>query len=141
MSEADTATIEGGCNCGAVRYRIAGAPIAVVACHCTSCRRQSGATYSVNIVAKTRDVTVEGSLGAYEDNDTSSGKPVIREFCSRCGSPIRSVITAQPAIVAIKAGTADNASDFAPGLHVWTSSKLAWVEIPAGLPALPRDPS
>ncbi|QKR98389.1 GFA family protein [Sphingomonas sp. CL5.1] len=141
MSETDDAAIEGGCNCGAVRYRIEGAPLAVAACHCTSCRRQSGAAYSVNIVAKARHVAIEGPLGAYEDNDTASGKPVIREFCARCGSPIRSVITAQPAIVAIKAGTADNAGDFAPGLHVWTASKLPWVEIPAGLPSFPRDPA
>ncbi len=43
--------IEGGCNCGAIRYRIEGEPLAVAACHCTRCRGQSGHTYRQAIVA------------------------------------------------------------------------------------------
>ena len=54
---------------------------------------------------------------------------------------IRSIPTAQPAIVAIKAGTADNAGDFAPTLHIWTVSKLPWVGLPADLPSFAPDPA
>lgn len=126
--------IEGGCNCGAVRYKLEGDPLAIAACHCTRCRRQSGSAYSVNLVVKASAVTVTGSLAVYEDPETSSGAPVRREFCATCGSPIRSVPTANPRIVAIKAGTADEAGGLAPTLHIWTQSKLPWVEIPAGLP-------
>lgn len=132
--------IEGGCNCGAVRYVITAAPLAVVACHCTRCRRQSGAAYSVNLVVTTPSMTVTGDLSVFEDRDTSSGSPVMREFCGACGSPIRSLITANPAIIAVKAGTADDAGTFAPVLHVWTQSKLPWVEIPAGLPQFAQNP-
>lgn len=127
-------TIEGGCNCGAIRYTIAGPALAVAACHCTRCRRQSGSAFSVNLVVKTGDMTVMGDLAVFEDTETSSGQSVLREFCGVCGSPIRSRLNANPQIVAVKAGTTDAPHGFAPTFHVWTQSKLAWVEIPAGLP-------
>lgn len=130
---------EGGCNCGAVRYRIEGAPISVAACHCSNCRRQSGAAYSVNIVVKASAITIEGELASYLDPDTSSGQPVLREFCAACGSPIRSIPQSAPRIVAVKAGTADRPGDFAPKVHIWTKSRLPWVEIPEGLPQFPEN--
>lgn len=125
---------EGGCNCGAIRYRVEGTPLAVAACHCTRCRRQSGAAYSVNLVVRASAMTVAGTLAVYEDPETSSGSPVRREFCGSCGSPIRSVMTADPRVVAVKAGTADAPGDFAPTLHIWTGSKLPWVDLPPDLP-------
>ena len=100
--------IEGGCNCGAVRYTIDGPVLAVAACHCTRCRRQSGSIYSVNLLVAPAAMTITGALKTYEDTDTSSGLPVQREFCGSCGSPIRSIIGANPDMVAIKAGTLDD---------------------------------
>ena len=134
--------IEGGCNCGAVRYAIDGEPLAVAACHCTRCRRQSGSAFSVNLVvmASTMTVTVTGDLAVFEDTETSSGASVMRQFCRVCGSPIRSLLAANPAITAVKAGTVDEPDGFAPTLHVWTQSKLAWVEVPAGMPQFAQNP-
>ena len=126
--------IEGGCNCGAIRYRIEGTPLVVAACHCTRCRRQSGSAYSINLLVSPSAMTIEGALAAFEDTDTTSGSPVRREFCSACGSPIRSVLGANPDMVAVKVGTLDDPTPFAPALHVYTRSKIAWVEVPAGTP-------
>ncbi len=120
----------GGCNCGAVRYRVDSSPLAVAACHCSQCRRQSGAAYSVNLVVRARTMTVTGELSAWTDTDTESGAPLAREFCARCGSPVRSVPSASPGIVALKAGTLDDPAPFAPSVHLWTSSKLPWVAVP-----------
>ena len=75
-----------------------------------------------------------------EDRETSSGASVMREFCGLCGSPIRSTLMANPDIIAVKAGTADAPDSFAPTIHVWTQSKLAWFQIPAGLPQFARNP-
>jgi len=132
--------IEGGCNCGAIRYRIEGAPLGVAACHCTRCRRQSGSIYSVNVLVSPSAMTVEGELSVFEDKDTTSGSSVYREFCGACGSPIRSVLAANPSVIAVKAGTLDDPDPFAPGLHVFTRSKIAWVEIPAGAPQFESSP-
>jgi hypothetical protein len=132
--------LNGACNCGAVRYIIRGRPLAVVACHCTNCRKQSGAAHSVNVVVKASAMSVDGSLEAYQDPDSESGVPVAREFCGDCGSPIRSVPGASPKIIAVKAGTMERAGEFAPTMHIWTSSALPWVEIPDDLPTFAKSP-
>ena len=132
--------IEGGCNCGAIRYRIEGTPLAVAACHCTRCRRQSGSVYSVNLVVPAAAMTMTGEVKVFEDADTTSGQPVYREFCSDCGSPIRSLLGASPGIVAVKVGTLDDPGPHAPGLHVFTRSKIDWVEIAPGVPQFAESP-
>lgn len=132
--------IEGGCNCGAVRYRLDAKPLAVIACHCSNCRRQSGSAFSVNLVTKAKALVIEGELGIYEDKDTQSGVPLRREFCVRCGSQIRSVPTNGTSLIVIKAGSVDDAGLFAPMMHIWTDSKLSWVEIPKGMPSFPKGP-
>lgn len=137
---AECEVIEGGCNCGRTRYTIQGRPMAVAACHCRNCQRQSGAAYSVNLIAASDSVAIEGELARYEDPNSESGKPVLREFCPGCGSPIRSVATASPAVVAIKAGTLDEPGAFAPTVHIWTCEMLDWLEIPEGLPSFPKGP-
>ena len=130
----------GGCNCGAIRYVLTARPLAVAACHCTSCRKQSGATFSVNLVVPADGMQVSGELATWTDPDTESGRPVLRQFCGTCGSPIRSVVQAQPGIIAVKAGTLDNPDAFAPVVHIWTDSKLSWVELPANVPAFAKSP-
>jgi len=132
--------IEGGCNCGAVRYVLTAEPQVVAACHCSNCRRQSGAAFSVNLVVPLDAMEVTGELASYADHDTASGKTVHRQYCGSCGSPIRSLLDSAPEIAAVKAGTADEPGRFAPAVHVWTSSALPWVHIPDNLPQFPRNP-
>lgn len=130
---------EGGCNCGAIRYKVAGAPIVVAICHCGNCRRQSGSAFSVNIVVRTDSLSLTGKLMTYEDTDTASKLPVSRQFCGGCGSPILSRSEATPKLAIVKAGTADDPHQFVPTIHVWTTSALPWVDIPAGVTQFPRN--
>lgn len=130
--------LTGGCNCGAVRYQIDSAPLTVAACHCRQCRRQSGAAYSVNLIVRVKTMSVEGEIASWTDSDTESGTPLARQYCARCGSPIRSVPSASPGLAAVKAGTLDDPAPFAPAIHIWTASKLPWVTIPEGLPQFHR---
>jgi hypothetical protein len=83
---------------------------------------------------------IEGSPSVWRDTDTQSGAPLDREYCGACGSPIRSVSSASPKLVAVKAGTLDDPSRFAPAMHLWTRSKLPWVEIPEGVPSFEQGP-
>ncbi len=137
----DQSVLRGGCNCGAVRYEISSKPLAVIACHCTSCRRQSGAAFSVNLVVLADAMSVEGELASWLDPDTESGAPIQRQFCAACGSPIRSVPTAAPKMIALKAGTLDAPEAFAPMMHIWTRSALPWSSIPNGLPRFEKGPA
>lgn len=134
----DGTCLTGGCNCGAVRYRVESRPLVVAACHCSQCRRQSGAAYSVNLVVRAKTMTVEGELSSWIDTDTESGAPLSRDYCAQCGSPIRSTPSAAPGICALKAGTLDDPASFAPAMHLWTASKLPWVTIPDGVQQFER---
>lgn len=137
---AEEALLKGGCNCGAIRYEISSPPLVVAACHCTQCRRQSGAAFSVNLIVRASTMSIEGEPDTWEDSNTASGTPLVREYCGGCGSPIRSVPSATPKLVAVKAGTLDDPSTFAPAIHIWTRSKLPWVSIPDGLPSFDEGP-
>lgn len=132
-------TFDGGCMCGAIRYRLTEAPLMVLACHCETCRKQSGAAYSVNLAMRSKAVEIEGEFKTFEDRATESGNPVERDFCGTCGSPIRSRPTSGPPVVAVKAGTLDDPAPFPPAMHIWTCSKLGWVTIPDGLPQIERN--
>ena len=124
--------IEGGCNCGAVRYRVDGDPMVVAQCHCRNCQRQSGSAFSTNLLVKAVNVTTTGDLTTYVDKDTLSGDPMLRKFCGHCGSPILSEFSNGSGMVVVKAGTLDDPAPFVPGVSVWTSSALPWVQLPEG---------
>lgn len=131
--------IEGGCNCGAVRYRIDAKPAIVAQCHCRNCQRQSGSAFSVNLMVPADGVTTTGELTTYEDRDTMSGNPVYRKFCGICGSPIFSDLAAGNGMTIVKVGTLDDPAAFAPAVSVWISTKMPWVELPEGQRGFPQN--
>jgi hypothetical protein len=130
-------TRSGGCLCGAVRYEANWPPFATVVCHCLNCQKQAGSALSV-VAALPRDgLTISGELTQYQDKG-SSGQPVYRRFCGKCGSP---VITDTPAaeaegIIFIKAGTLDEAADLKPTLHYWSKRAQGWFTFPDGVERL-----
>jgi len=124
--------IEGGCNCGKIRYSIASNPLVTAQCHCRNCQRQSGSAFSVNLMVRAADVSTTGELTTYEDRDTLTGNPVYRRFCGNCGSPIFSDLADGNGMTVVKLGTLDDPAQFAPGVSVWTSTRLPWVTLPEG---------
>lgn len=132
-------SLEGGCNCGAVRYRIAGDPVAVAQCHCRNCQRQSGSAFSLNLLVRASAAEIAGILTTYEDRDTESGRPVLRKFCGTCGSPIVSVPTPGNGMLIVKAGTLDDPAAVTPRVSVWTDTRLPWVALPEAQRTFPRN--
>lgn len=127
----DQTVREGGCLCGAVRYRVTWPPLSVATCQCAHCQKQAGSALSVVAFLKREQLTLSGELVTYEDRG-ASGDVVYRRFCGRCGSP---VVTETPSATAqdmifIKAGTLDDRSGLAPGVHYWTSSAQDWMVLP-----------
>ncbi len=96
-------TIEGGCLCGAVRYRSDAEPVMQVVCHCETCRKNSGSAFSMNVAVPQDRLRIEsGSPRRYEDHSGASGKAFYRFFCGDCGSHIYSHGPAYGAIAFIK---------------------------------------
>ena len=123
-------TREGGCLCGAVRYRLEGAIEESAYCHCRSCQRQSGAP----VVAW---FAIAPSALAY-----TKGKPkgfrastrATREFCGDCGTYLLFREDDPAATLGINTATLDDPAQVPPTFHIWHDSRIAWFETADRLP-------
>src|SRR6185436_13652648 len=77
--------LEGGCACGAVRYRLESAPMFVHCCHCRDCQRQTGSAFVLNALIETDRVTMLGGAFARSAMPTDSGRPHGVDRCTKCG--------------------------------------------------------
>ena len=130
-------THQGGCHCRAVRYEVSGEPQHMALCHCSDCRKSSGAPM-VAWAAFTEDQfkLVEGEPVTFN----SSGS-AMRSFCPKCGSGLyyRNV-EFLPGIVDIQSATLDDPDVLPPGAHIQTAERLGWMETAHSLPAFERFP-
>jgi hypothetical protein len=120
--------LKGQCLCGEITYRCASEPIVTGLCHCRNCQRQSGSSFSVNVVVPKGSVTFEGSALKVRDSVGGSGLRAQRIFCGTCGSTLLTATEAIPEWEFIKAGTLDDTSDVNPTIEVWCESAQSWVE-------------
>ncbi|HYC53753.1 MAG TPA: GFA family protein [Candidatus Binatia bacterium] len=127
-----TRTIEGGCLCGDVRYRIQGEPIVSTTCQCRTCRKASAAA----IVPWIHVDGADFSFVAGKPIQFESSPPVRRSFCGRCGTPLTYWITSYGPMIDVTTCSLDDPDSFPPVAHVWTSHKLSWVELTDDLPRL-----
>lgn len=120
-------TLQGGCLCGKIRYELETAPLTVIQCHCRNCQRQSGSAFSVNLVYKLSQVSMnKADLACYRDT-ADSGNLVYRYFCPECGSPIVTGNEGLTGIGVIKAGTLDETAGIRPKMSIWECSAQDWV--------------
>lgn len=127
---------EGGCACGAVRYRLTAPPLIVHACHCRDCQRLTGSAFVVNIWIERRFVEADHARLSSTMVTAGSGKPHEIFRCPQCGTAIYSKYHAAPGdTVLLRAGTLDDPAAVAPDVHIFTRSKLPWVTLPAGVPS------
>jgi hypothetical protein len=130
---------EGGCACGAIRYRIEGDPMASANCYCRDCQRASGGSPNhVILTPKPAFAVTKGEPKWYRSKGDSGGD-VARAFCADCGSPLFSEPAGAPFMV-VKVGSLDDPSAFAANLAIWTASAQPWHHIPPGIPAFPQQP-
>ena len=132
-------TREGGCGCGAVRYRIEGGPIFVNNCHCTQCQHQTGSTSVVNAFFESDRVTlVSGKLSSHVVKSGSGGPHEIMR-CADCGVALWSHYPRLGRLgLGLRVGTLDNAGAFRPDAVIFTSEAMPWVALPPGIPAFER---
>jgi hypothetical protein len=116
------AEIQGGCLCGAVRYRAGVPPRISTVCHCADCRRACGAqsvawvTFPVESFA-----IVQG-----EPERFRSSPPVIRTFCGRCGTPLTYQHEERAQEIDVTTGSLDDPEAFPPTKEVFPEQKLSW---------------
>jgi hypothetical protein len=126
--------IEGGCLCGAVRYRVTGQSLARALCHCRSCRLASGAPSVAWTVFPARQFAI--MLG--EPNRYRSSPPVVRTFCGNCGTPLTYQHASRQDKIDVTTVTLDSPDDFPPTKEIWLEHKVAWERLNEGLEHYPR---
>jgi len=143
MTAAAHTCLEGGCACGAVRYRLEAPPLIVHACHCGNCQRQTGAWHAVNALLEShRVVLLRGKIETTElETPSGAGQTVAR--CSQCKvalwSNYHKFSQGLGDIVRfIRVGTLDEPSRVPPDVHIFTDDRNTCAPEPVGAPAFPR---
>jgi hypothetical protein len=122
--------IDGGCQCGHVRYQVVEKPLGLFICHCTECQRQSGSAFGMSLGARNGALVLRsGALKKFEVK-CDSGRIKSCYFCPDCGTRIYHQTENG---ISVKAGTLDDTSWMRPDAHYWTKRKQPWVVIPDGV--------
>jgi hypothetical protein len=124
---------EGGCLCGAIRYRAWGKASGITHCHCRICRRASGAPF-VTWAGFDADkfVFTHGYPTSFSSSDH-----VVRTFCNQCGSSLTYQRLDLPNSIDVTLGSLDEPEAINPGDHTWTESQLSWIAMADSLPRYP----
>lgn len=120
---------EGGCMCGAVRFRADGDTLSRCYCHCGDCRRASGAPVMAFVAYRAEYIEWSGQPEVYR-----SSPGVRRSFCRKCGTSLTYEDEKLPGEVYLAIGAFDEPESFAPEVHGYYSSRLRWLEIRDRLP-------
>lgn len=128
---------EGGCTCGQVRYRLLANPLIVHCCHCRFCQRQTGTAFALNALLAADDVELlQGEVDEIVvESPSGNGQKIAR--CPSCRVAVWSnyfMSGLKDKIRFLRVGTMDNPDLLPPDVHIYTSTKQPWVQIPEGDP-------
>ncbi len=121
-------THTGGCQCGAVRFRMNGQPKDVSVCHCRMCQKAFGAYYAPLVAVGDAEVTWTRG----EPKRFASSNFVKRGFCGDCGTPLT---YEAPDGLSLASGAFDDPSRLPPTIQFGVECKLAFVD---AIPTLPE---
>jgi hypothetical protein len=132
--------IEGGCACGAVRFKITAPLMGTGVCHCRACQYASGGgpTY-VALAPKDALVVTKGEPKVYSSK-ADSGAEIGRAFCAECGTPLWAVPSSTTPFYPVKVGTLDDPSSMQPMVHLYVEAAQPWHLMHQGLPQFPKMP-
>lgn len=117
----------GGCQCGAVRFRVEGALGDASVCHCRMCQKAAGGFYMPLVaVGQAKLDWTRGEPKKFQSSNF--GK---RGFCGACGTPLT---YEAPDGVALTIGSFDHPEEIPPGIQWGTEAKLPYVDDVPGLP-------
>ena len=126
--------LEGGCFCGEVRYRVEGAPTQETSCHCSICRRTTGAPFVTWFTVSPADFTFTAGAPAR----FASSAHGTRSFCPRCGTQLTFQSSRARGELDVTTCSLDDPERVPPRDHTRTSSQLSWIELPDDLPRFPE---
>jgi hypothetical protein len=131
--------IDGGCDCGGVRYRLTDRPLFVHCCHCRWCQRESGAAFALNALIEADRLLLLCGTPELVDTPSASGLGQRIARCPRCRIALWSHYAGSGPLTAfVRVGTLDDPDALPPDIHIFTASKQPWVLIPPQHAAVPE---
>ena len=130
----------GGCQCGAVRYRLQGPLPAAYACHCGECKKQTASAFSLSVPIDTAQLRWTGDPAMFETT-AFSGARKLCYFCAACGTRLWHRGSEDSASATLKVGTLDDPSGIEPMGHLWVSKIHPGISIAANVPAFETQPA
>lgn len=128
--------LEGGCHCGAVRYRIKGEPQHVALCHCGDCRRHAGAPSVCWAGVAEEQFSATGTVTTFASFEHGR-----RDFCPTCGTGLfyrnQAIL---PGLVDVQTGTLDDPAALPPSAHIQVAERLDYMRRLEELPVFERYP-
>ena len=129
--------LEGGCGCGAVRFRLGAPFLGAGYCHCRRCQRRSGTPSSLNAQLESSGFELLAGALVIRTWRPEGGRS--KSFCGECGGHLFSGDPDRETTISIRFGALDGDPEVRPAWRQWISSAPAWFEIPAdGLPRYPE---
>lgn len=127
---------KGQCHCGAVRYEMPAQAIHQALCHCSDCRRHSGAPMVAWGLVPEDKLKVEGETAVYASSEHGR-----RQFCAKCGTGLfytNEVIF--PGTIDVQVATLDDPDEVPPTVQSQVADRIGWMEKLDEMPRFQRYP-
>ncbi|MEY2538414.1 MAG: hypothetical protein QOG67_2154 [Verrucomicrobiota bacterium] len=128
-----TKLISGGCLCGEVRYEAGQSPHNITHCHCSDCRRASGAPF---VTWATFDADNFRFVHGEPRQIDWAGR--VRSFCQNCGTALTFRSGPDAREIDVTVCSFEDATSVLPRDHTWVEDRLAWIHLADGLPEYPQ---
>jgi hypothetical protein len=118
----DAAGVAGGCQCGAVRYRLTAEPTGANVCHCRMCQKASGGPFmTFGGVRMAEFIVTRGAISIFSSSDIAE-----RGFCAQCGTPLTYRDLGADRI-SVTLGSLDDPNAVEPTTQLGVESRVAWL--------------
>ena len=123
---------EGGCSCGAVRFRLRSRPMFTHCCHCLDCQKQTGGALAINGLIETDRIEMLAGAPVKVEMPSPSGRGHDVYRCEKCQVAVWSDYGRRPYLRFVRLATLDAPHAIAPDVHIFMKSKVPWVKLPEG---------
>lgn len=121
----DCTDIQGGCMCGAIRYRLSSQTTSSTVCHCPDCRHAVGAQSVARVTVPTANFSfTSGTPVSFRSSDHAT-----RTFCDRCGTSLTFVDDKRKHETDVTTGSLDDPEPYPPTEPIFTDHRITWCRV------------
>jgi len=126
--------LEGGCFCGAIRYRVSQPAVLQLHCYCKDCLATSGTDGYAGYMVANEHFSLQQGQPSVHRKTSAQNRTVERHFCGTCGTNLWG--QTELGLVSIAAGTLDDPSVFQPNKSAFVEDAPTWARVPSHLEPL-----